>query len=406
MTQAVLVLNVGSSSIKYQLLEVGADGGGRRLATGLAERVGGPEGGRLEHRPAGAKPYVVERVFADHRQALDAMLEAFRAAGPNLDEVRPAAVGHRVVHGGSEFAEATVLDAADVEKIRKLIPLAPLHNPANITGIEVASAVLPGVPQIAVFDTAFHQTLPEAAYTYAVPRAWRERHSVRRYGFHGTSHRYVSRRAAEFLGRAVEEVNVIVLHLGNGASACAVEGGRSVETSMGLTPLEGLVMGTRSGDVDPALPAYLKRVAGIDVEDVEKALNRESGLLALAGSNDLRDVDRAAAKGDAAARLATDAYCHRIRKYVGAYLAVLGRLDAVVFTAGVGENDARIRALSLAGLEGLGIALDPALNESAERGERRISPADGPVAVLVIPTDEEIEIARQALAALAGHDNH
>lgn len=405
MTQAVLVLNVGSSSIKYQLLEVGADGGGRRLATGLAERVGGPERGRLEHRPAGAQPYVVERVFADHRQALDAMLEAFRSAGPDLDEVRPAAVGHRVVHGGSEFTEATVLGGEDIEKIRKLIPLAPLHNPANITGIEVASAVLPGVPQVAVFDTAFHQTLPAAAYTYAVPREWRERHSVRRYGFHGTSHRYVSRRAAEFLGRGVEEVDVIVLHLGNGASACAVQGGRSVETSMGLTPLEGLVMGTRSGDVDPALPAYLKRVADLDVEDVEEALNRESGLLALAGSNDLRDVDRAAGNGDASARLATEAYCHRIRKYVGAYFAVLGRLDAIVFTAGVGENDARIRALSLAGLERLGIAIDPVLNESDERGERRISP-DASVEVLVIPTDEEIEIARQTLAALAGQDKY
>lgn len=402
MTQAVLVLNVGSSSIKYQLLEVDAGGDGRRLATGLAERVGGPEPGRLEHRPADGEPYVVERVFGDHRQALDAMLEAFRAAGPDLDEVRPAAVGHRVVHGGSEFTEAAVLDYADIEKIRRLIPLAPLHNPANITGIEVASAVLPGVPQVAVFDTAFHQTLPEAAYTYAVPSAWRERHSVRRYGFHGTSHRYVSRRAAEFLGLAPEDVNVIVLHLGNGASACAVEGGRSVETSMGLTPLEGLVMGTRSGDVDPALPAYLKRVAGLDGEQVEQALNRESGLLALSGSNDLRDVDRAAADGDASARLAIDAYCHRIRKYVGAYYAVLGRLDAIVFTAGVGENAARIRALSMAGLERLGIAIDPLLNESAERGERRISRPDAQVAVLVVPTDEEIEIARQALAALAG----
>ena len=406
MTQAVLVLNVGSSSIKYQLLEVDADGAGRRLATGLAERVGGPERGRLEHRPAGGEPYEVERVFADHRQALDAMLEAFRTAGPDLDEVRPAAVGHRVVHGGSEFTEAAVLHDEEIEKIRKLIPLAPLHNPANITGIEVASAVLPTVPQVAVFDTAFHQTLPEAAYTYAVPREWRERHSVRRYGFHGTSHRYVSRRAAEFLGRSPAEVNVIVLHLGNGASACAVEGGRSVETSMGLTPLEGLVMGTRSGDVDPALPAYLERVAGIDAGQVEQALNRESGLLALAGSNDLRDVGRAAAAGEVAARLAIDAYCHRIRKYVGAYYAVLGRLDAIVFTAGVGENDARIRAQSMTGLERLGIAIDPDLNESAERGERRISRPDAQVAVLVVPTDEEIEIARQALAALAGHGKH
>jgi acetate kinase len=400
MTQAVLVLNVGSSSIKYQLLEVAADGGGRRLATGLVERVGEGEG-RLEHHPAEGEPYERTRAFADHRQALDAMVEAFRTAGPDLDRVRPAAVGHRVVHGGSEFTEATVLDDAVVARIRELIPLAPLHNPANITGIEVASAALPGVPQVAVFDTAFHQTLPEAAYTYAVPQEWRERYAVRRYGFHGTSHRYVSRRAAEFLGRRPEETNVIVLHLGNGASVCAVEGGRSVETSMGLTPLEGLVMGTRSGDVDPALPAYLRRVAGIEVDDAENALNRQSGMLALAGSNDLRDVHRAADGGDAAAKLAFDVYCHRIRKYVGAYCAVLGRVDALVFTAGVGEHDVRARAASLAGLERLGIAVDPALNGSDRHGERRISPPGARIEVLVIPTDEEIEIARQSLAALA-----
>jgi acetate kinase len=401
MTQAVLVLNVGSSSIKYQLLELDADGGGRRLATGLVERVGGEGEGLLEHRPADAEPYRRTRVFADHRQALDAMLEAFRAAGPDLDRVRPAAVGHRVVHGGSEFTAATVLDDKVVASIRELNPLAPLHNPANITGIEVASAALPGVPQVAVFDTAFHQTLPEAAYTYAVPREWRDRYAVRRYGFHGTSHRYVSRRAAEFLGRRPEEANVIVLHLGNGASVCAVEGGRSVETSMGLTPLEGLVMGTRSGDVDPALPAYLQRVAGLEAGDTDAALNREGGLLALAGSNDLRDVNRAAAAGDAAARLAIDVYCHRMRKYVGAYYAVLGRVDAIVFTAGVGEHDAQTRASSLVGLDRLGISVDPGLNGSEQGGERRISPPDAQVAVLVIPTDEEIEIARQSLAALA-----
>lgn len=401
MTQAVLVLNVGSSSIKYQLLELDPAGRGRRLATGLVERVGGEGAGRLEHRPANGEPYELDRVFADHGQALDAMREAFREAGPDLDEVRPVAVGHRVVHGGSEFTEATVLDDEAVERIRGLIPLAPLHNPANITGIEVASAALPEAAQVAVFDTAFHQTLPAAAYTYAVPQEWRERHAVRRYGFHGTSHRYVSGRAAEFLGREPAETNVIVLHLGNGASVCAVRGGRSVETSMGLTPLEGLVMGTRSGDVDPALPAYLERVAGIDAGGVEEALNRESGLLALAGGNDMRDVERGAANGDPSARLALDAYCHRIRKYVGAYYAVLGRVDAIVFTAGVGENAGNVRARSLAGLEGLGITVDAALNESGERGERRISPEGSQVAVLVIPTDEEIEIARQTLAALA-----
>lgn len=418
MTKAVLVLNVGSSSIKYQLLELeetgdGGDGGGLgdggtghgcvRRATGLIERIGG-EHGTLEHHPAGSAAYRRAGEFADHRQALDALLAAFRDVGPSLDEVPLAAVGHRVVHGGTEFTRATVIDDRVLRQLNGLIPLAPLHNPPNITGIEVAAAAFPGVPQIAVFDTAFHRTLPAAAHTYAVPREWRERYSVRRYGFHGTSHRYVSRRAAEFLGRAPERTDVIVLHLGNGASVTAVAGGRSVDTSMGLTPLEGLVMGTRSGDIDPAVPAYLQRVAGLDAEEVERALNHDSGLLALGGSNDLRDVHRAADAGVPEAKLAIDVYCHRIRKYVGAYYAVLGRVDAIAFTAGVGENDARTRALCLAGLENLGIAVDAVLNEDPDvSGERFISPTGAPVAVLVIPTDEEIEIARQALAVLSGH---
>ena len=402
MTQAVLVLNVGSSSIKYQLLALDDAGEGRRLATGLVERIGGQDPGKLSHRPAGAQALERTEVFASHAQALEAVLDAFRTAGPDLDEVKPTAIGHRVVHGGSKFTAATVLDDDVVSSLGELNPLAPLHNPPNLTGIAVARAAFPGVPQVAVFDTAFHQTLPPAAYTYAVPREWREKYSVRRYGFHGTSHAYVSRRAAKFLARPVEEANVIVLHLGNGASVCAVEGGRSVETSMGLTPLEGLVMGTRSGDLDPAVPAYLQRVAGLDADAVDRALNRSSGLLGLAGSNDLRDVNESAEAGDEDARLAHAVYCHRIRKYVGAYYAVLGRVDAVVFTAGVGENDARTRALSMQGLEGLGIEVDPVRNASAERGERSVSAPGTRVPVLVIPTDEEIEIARQTLGAL-GH---
>jgi acetate kinase len=402
MTQAVLVLNTGSSSIKYQLLDVDEQGAGVRLATGLVDRVGAA-GGTLEHRPAGAGPYRRAGVFADHRQGLEAVLAAFREAGPDLAAVRPVAVGHRVVHGGADFTRATVVTGDMLQRIRDLSPLAPLHNPPGVTGIEVAAAALPGVPQVAVFDTAFHRTLPAAAHTYAVPGEWRERYSVRRYGFHGTSHAYVSRRAAEFLGRAPERTDVIVLHLGNGASACAVAGGRSVDTSMGLTPLEGLMMGTRSGDLDPAVPAYLQRVAGLDAQEVERVLNHDSGLLGLAGSSDLRDVHRAAAAGDAAAKLAVGVYCQRIRKYVGAYYAVLGRLDAIAFTAGVGENDARTRALSLSGLERLGIAVDAVRNEAGDaQGERCISPEGAPVAVLVIPTDEEGEIARQTLAAVSG----
>lgn len=406
MKQAVLVLNVGSSSIKYQLLELdpeAADGRdpGTRLATGLVDRIGDGGGvGTLTHKRPDADPYEVTEVFADHEHALAAILAAFRDHGPDLAKIQLTAVGHRVVHGGTEFTQATVLDDAVLAKIRELIPLAPLHNPANITGIEGAQRAFPDVPQVAVFDTAFHQTLPPTAYTYAVPGEWRERYAVRRYGFHGTSHEYVSRRAAAFLGRSVADTNVIVLHLGNGASVSAVAGGRSVETSMGLTPLEGLVMGTRSGDIDPAIPAYLQRVAGLDSESVEEMLNRESGLLGLTGSNDLRDVNKQADDGDPAAQLAIDVYCHRIRKYVGAYYAVLGRVDAIVFTAGVGENDERTRARSLAGLERLGIAVDVARNESGDRGERFISPDGAEVAVLVVPTDEEIEIARQSLAAV------
>ncbi|HET9016860.1 MAG TPA: acetate kinase [Thermomicrobiaceae bacterium] len=405
MKQAVLVLNVGSSSIKYQLLELdpadaNGQGPGTRLATGIVDRIGGAGAGTLAHRQPGADPYERSETFADHGQALAAVLAAFRDAGPDLAKLELTAVGHRVVHGGSEFTQATVIDDAVLAKIREMVPLAPLHNPANITGIEGARRAFPDVPQVAVFDTAFHQTLPPAAYTYAVPSEWRERYAVRRYGFHGTSHEYVSRRAAAFLGRPLGDTNVIVLHLGNGASVSAVEGGRSVETSMGLTPLEGLVMGTRSGDIDPAIPAYLQRVAGLDSAAVEQALNRQSGLLGLAGSNDLRDVNKQADAGDPAARAALDVFRHRIRKYVGAYYAVLGRVDAIVFTAGVGENDERIRSESLRGLERLGIAVDDARNTSSERGERFISPEGADVAVLVVPTDEEIEIARQSLAAV------
>jgi acetate kinase len=395
----VLVLNAGSSSIKYQLLDLERR---ERLATGLAERIGARGPGLLTHRPHGAPPRRASAPFADHAQALAAILSAFEDAGPDLGSPRPAAVGHRVVHGGTRFQRPTLIDDEVLKQIRELSPLAPLHNPANATGIDVARRAFPNVPHVAVFDTAFHQSLPPEAHTYAVPQAWREQYAVRRYGFHGTSHQYVARRAAALLGRAPQDTNLIVLHLGNGASACAVQAGRSVDTSMGLTPLEGLVMGTRSGDVDPALPAYLQRVAGLDPEQIDGALNHESGLLALSGSSDLRDVWRAAESGDARARLAIDVYCRRIRKYVGAYYAVLGRVDAVVFTAGVGENDPRVRALSLDGLGRLGVAVDEERNRRQEAGERFISPDGARVPVLVVPTDEEIEIAQQALAVVDG----
>jgi acetate kinase len=291
-----------------------------------------------------------------------------------------------------------LIDDEVMDTIRELIPLAPLHNPANLTGIVVARKIFSTVPHVAVFDTAFHQSIPAHAYTYAVPRQWQHDYGVRRYGFHGTSVAYVAGEAARLLGRAVDDTNVIVAHLGNGASITAVAAGRSVDTSMGLTPLEGLVMGTRSGDLDPAIVAHLGRLAGISAELVDEALNRKSGLLALAGANDMREVHRRAESGENGASLALDVYCYRLRKYVGAYSAVLGRVDAIVFTAGVGENDPDVRARSLAGLERLGIEVDAARNAASDRGARFISPDGAHVAVLVIPTNEELEIAREARA--------
>ncbi|MBF8185110.1 acetate kinase [Nonomuraea sp. K274] len=390
MARHILVLNTGSSSIKYELVDMTTR---TRPARGLVERIG-EEGGRLTHHAGGGRPYERRARFPGHREGLAAVMEAFEAAGPELN---PVAVGHRVVHGGNRFTEAVLIDDGVLRAIEELAPLAPLHNPINVAGIEVARGAFPGVPQVAVFDTAFQLTLPPEAYTYAVPRDWRERLGVRRFGFHGTSCAYVSRRAAAFLGRDLATLNLIVLHLGNGASATAVSGGRSVDTSMGMTPLEGLVMGTRSGDVDPALAGYLARVDGMDAQRVEAGLDRHGGLLALAGTGDMRKLR---ARDDDEARLALEIYTRRVRKYVGAYYALLGQVDAIVFTGGVGENDAATRAESLAGLDRLGIVVDPPRNEAAGAGERAVSPAGGEVAVLVIPTDEEWEIARQALALI------
>ena len=393
----VLVLNTGSSSIKYQLIDPRT---GARRVTGAVERIGEAGAGRLTHHPDGVAAHVETRHFAGHESAMAAVLEAFRRTGPDLEAAPPLAVGHRVVHGGSRFTAPTLVDDDVAEAIEELSPLAPLHTPANLAGIQIARMAFPTLPHVAVFDTAFHRTLPPHAYTYAVPAEWRERYGVRRYGFHGISYRYVSRRAAALLGRDLEEVNLIVLHLGNGASACAISAGESVETSMGLTPLEGLVMGTRSGDVDPAITAYLERVAGLDGKAVDAALNHDSGLTGLAGGNDMRDVFPAVDRGDQAARLAIDVYCHRIRKYVGAYYAVLGRVDAIVFTAGVGEHAPRIRAESLTGLGRLGIRVQRERNNAPGHGERFVSPPGAEVPVLVIPTDEEAEIAAQTVGAV------
>ncbi|MFB6889328.1 acetate/propionate family kinase [Kitasatospora sp. NPDC056327] len=396
----VLVLNAGSSSVKYQLIDM-LDGD--RLASGLVERIGGT-GGRLVHAPRGGGERESVQAFPDHGAALKAVSEELDADGLGLDSPELAAIGHRVVHGGLRFTEPTVITDDVLKEIRRLIPVAPLHNPANITGIEVARALRPDLPQVAVFDTAFHASMPEYAARYAIDRAVADEHRVRRYGFHGTSHQYVSRATARLLGKDPAEVNVIVLHLGNGASASAVSGGRCVDTSMGLTPLEGLVMGTRSGDIDAGVVFHLHRVGGLSVDEIDDLLNRRSGLLGLCGDNDMREIMRRAEEGDADARLAFDAYVHRVRKYIGGYYAVLGRVDAIAFTAGVGENAAPVRAAVTAGLEELGIAVDPELNSVRSREPRIISPALLPsggsarVTVAVVPTDEELEIARQAFA--------
>jgi acetate kinase len=391
-SRSVLVVNCGSSSIKYQLIDADSE---QSLAKGLVERIGEPEA-RLQHESSGGEA-VRETALPDHEAGLRAVLDAFAQAGPSLADAGLTAVGHRVVHGGDRFANPALVDDAVLDAIRDLVPLAPLHNPANLEGIEVARRVFPDLPQVAVFDTAFHQTLPPAAYTYALDRQVARRYGIRRYGFHGTSHSYVSREAARRLGR--DDVALVVLHLGNGASASAVLGGRCLDTSMGLTPLEGLVMGTRSGDLDPAVVFHLRRVAGMSIDDVDTLLNKRSGMLGLAGANDLREVWRLADEGDADAAVALDVYAYRIRKYIGAYAAALGRLDAIVFTAGVGENDARMRALVLEGLEQLGIVLAPERN-LVPPPTGVITTDDSRVAALVVPTNEELEIARAALSLL------
>lgn len=392
MTDRVLVLNAGSSSLKYRLLDGRS---GVAEASGSVERIG-EESGTLTHS-VGGQEHTEERRIADFEDALRSAMEAFDRHGPAIDRDGLAAVGHRVVHGGDLFAEPVVVDDRLLATVEELVPLAPLHNPANLEGLKVARRMFPDVPQVAVFDTAFHQTMPEHAYTYAVPVSWREEHRIRRYGFHGTSYAFVSRRAAELLDRPVDETNLVVLHLGNGASAAAVRGGRSIDTSMGLTPLEGLVMGTRSGDLDPAIHGHLHRELGWSLDEIDRALYRESGLLGLSGANDFREVSRRRAAGDAAATLAFDVYAYRVRKYVGAYYAALGELHAVVFTGGVGQHSAELRTAALGGLTRLGIELDPALNDAPGNDARAVSAGGSEVAVLVVPTDEEWEIARQAL---------
>ncbi|MFF4984746.1 acetate kinase [Streptomyces sp. NPDC001046] len=398
----VLVLNSGSSSVKYQLLDMRDSS---RLAMGLVERIG--EGtSRLKHTPAGGGSRERGGAIADHDAALKAVAEELAKDGLGLDSPELAAIGHRVVHGGKSFTEPTVVDDAVLAEIERLIPVAPLHNPANLTGIRTARALRPDLPQVAVFDTAFHTTMPESAARYAIDVKTADEHRIRRYGFHGTSHAYVSRATAALLGKDPSETNVIVLHLGNGASASAVRGGRCVDTSMGLTPLEGLVMGTRSGDMDPAVIFHLMRVGGMSADEIDTLLNKRSGLIGLCGDNDMREIRRRVDAGDEQAELAFDIYIHRLKKYIGAYYAVLGRVDAVAFTAGVGENAAPVREAAVAGLEELGLAVDPGRNAVRSDEARLISPDGARVAVAVVPTDEEMEIATQTYALVIGSGNH
>jgi acetate kinase len=379
----VLVINSGSSSLKYQLVDPDS---GVAQAGGGVQQIGEPS----------------SRV-ADHEEALRLAFEQLAEAGVDLKSCGLLAVGHRVVHGGKAFYRPTLLDDARVAELEKLSELAPLHNPPAVQGIKVARKLLPNVAHIAVFDTAFFHDLPAAAATYAMNRELAERWQIRRYGFHGTSHRYVSEQAAAFLGRPLDGLNQIVLHLGNGASASAIAGGRAVDTSMGLTPLEGLVMGTRSGDIDPGVISYLWRSAKMGVDEIESMLNNRSGVWGLAGERDFRKLGAMIESGDSSAQLAYDVFIHRLRKYIGAYLAVLGHTDVISFTAGIGENDAAVRRDAVAGMGELGIVLDERRNSGAAEGRiTRISEDDSPIAVLVVPTNEELAIARDCVNLLTG----
>ncbi|GAA3026980.1 acetate kinase [Gordonia defluvii] len=389
----VLVLNAGSSSLKYQLLEPDS---GTVTADGLVERIG-EQISTISHEQGGAET-VEELHLPDHRAAIAKAMELFASKGTDLTEAGLCAVGHRVVHGGRSLYAPTLIDAHVIDEIVRLSPLAPLHNPPNLVGIEAAQALLPDVPGVAVFDTGFFHKLPDASARYAIDRALSDEYALRRYGFHGMSHEFVSRRAAEFLGVDYAGVNQIVAHLGNGASMSAICGGQPVDTSMGMTPLEGLVMGTRGGDIDPGLLFHLHRVVGMSVDEIDFLLNKRSGMKGLCGENDFRAVTAMIDAGDADAREAYDIYIHRLRGYFGAYLVELGRTDIISFTAGVGENAAGVRADSLARLAGFGIEIDP--DRNAVRGSQpRIISTDGSATtVLVVPTNEELAIARHAKA--------
>jgi acetate kinase len=388
------VVNTGSSSLKYQLIDPAT---GQWTAKGLVERIG-EEAPQLHHEWADGRLVEHDADLPDHSAALVLMLQMLAEDSGGM--TRLFAVGHRVVHGGSAYREPVIVDDDVEATIERLIPLAPLHNPASLRGIRELRRLLPDVPHVAVFDTAFHSTMPPEAYTYAIPVDLAETLHIRKYGFHGTSYRYVTRRAAEVLGVAIGHVNLIVCHLGNGASMAAIRGGESIDTTMGLTPLQGLAMGTRSGDLDPSVILHLVRVGGLSLEGADALLNKESGLKGMAGTQDMREVRALADAGDEAARRAIAVYAYRIRGYVGAYLAAVPGVHALVFTAGIGEHDAALRRDVCEPLAHLGIALDERLNAVPGGGVRQIDDGTGPIRILVVPTNEEAEIARQAAEAV------
>lgn len=390
----VLLLNCGSSSIKYQMIDTDSE---EVLATGLVQKVGDSSPGTLDHETGGQEHHL-EQPFPDHEAALRAVVEAFAEHGPSLDDV--VAVGHRAVHGGEEFTRSTRISDDVVATLKKLYGLAPLHNPPGVAGIEAARQTLPDVPHVAVFDTSFFADLPAEAHTYAIDTEVAGRLGIRRYGFHGTSHDFVSGRTAEFLGRDRSELKLIVLHLGNGASASAIDHGRPIETSMGLTPLQGLVMGTRSGDIDPGILTYLHQELDWDLAEIDTFLNKKSGMLGLTGKTDMREVRALVEGGDERAALGVDVYVHRLVGYIGSYTALLGGLDALVFTAGVGENADWIRERVVARLEPFGITLDREANAARSKRPRAITTEDSRVPVLVVPTNEELFMARQVVEVL------
>lgn len=392
----VLVINAGSSSLKYQLLDTNSQ---EVLAKGLCERIG--IDGRLVYTPAGGEKEVSDLDMPTHKQAIQFVIDALTndktGVIKSLDEI--GAVGHRLVHGGEKFACSTRITDEVIRAVEECSDLAPLHNPANLIGVRACQELMPDTPQAGVFDTAFHQTMPAEAYMYGIPYEYYEKYKVRKYGFHGTSHSFVSKRTAELMGRPIEDLKIIVCHLGNGASICAVDGGKSVDTSMGLSPLEGLIMGTRSGDIDPSAMEFLCKKENLDITGILNVLNKKSGVQGLSGvSSDFRDLQAGSDEGNERCRMAVDVFCYRVLKYIGSYVAAMNGVDAIAFTAGLGENDNVVRRKIVSRLGYLGIALDDAVNDSTRGKETVISTADSKVPVWVVPTNEELAIARETVA--------